>query len=122
LPESSKSLVQILGEGRDYMLRCALASLVITVIWHGLRGGIPDFLGLRLVTAAWVVFMVAVLMFGGTQGGVAGLIFSGFSRDNLVKLIRAEIAASEQQRFHPLHAVLGTVPMMALGVWIMLRF
>jgi hypothetical protein len=115
-----KSVRTIVGEGRRYMAAVAGLSLASALAWHAVRGGGVDFLGLRLITAAFAVCAGAVVLFGGNQGGV-GLLMSPFvTSDALARLMRAEIASSDAQRFHPLHAVLGAMPVGLLGLGVML--
>ncbi len=115
-----KTIRQILAEGRAYMVRIAAASLALGVTWHWVRGGVPDMLGLRLVTSAFAVCCAAVFVFGGGQAGVTSLAFMGLSRERVADIIRDEIRQSEAQRFHPLHAVMGALAVAVPGVIIML--
>lgn len=115
-----KTVRQILAEGYVYGIRVAAVSLAVGVLWHLVRGGGPDLLGLRLVTAAFAVSCVAVFVFGGGQAGVTSLLAMGLSRERVVEVIRDEIRQSEAQRFHPLQALLGAAAVAAAGVVIML--
>jgi hypothetical protein len=115
-----KSVRQIVGEGWVYMARIILASVVLAVGWHLLRGGGHDMFGLRLMTAAAAVCATAVMVFGGPQGGVASLIFPGVSRATLSALMAEEIRRSEEQAFHPLQAVLAATLVGGAGLLIML--
>jgi hypothetical protein len=117
-----KSLRQIIAEGGRYMALSAAASLALGVLWQAARGGGDDLdmFGLRLLTSSFVVLVVAVFVFGGNQAGVAALVGQGISRETIARLMRQEIEASEAQRFHPLHALLGAAAVAALGVLVML--
>jgi hypothetical protein len=115
-----KSLREIIVGGRRYALRTALASVALGLAWQALRGGDWDMLGLRLVTAAFIVCAAAVLFFGGAQGGVMLLFGPGMTNDMRAQLLRDEILASDAQPFHPVQAALGAILVALLGLGVML--